>query len=127
MPFVFTRFFYLLAILGFIPLAFSWGYPWLRWVTLFYDLALIAIAIFDGRRSRLPADIVIRREFDGRFAVGAETDVRVNIQNNRTRPITLIVKDEYPPQMKISGPREARVRVAAQTSAALVYGLTSPK
>jgi uncharacterized protein (DUF58 family) len=126
-PFVFTRFFYLLAVLGFIPLALSWGQPWLRWLTLFYDLALIAIAIFDGRRSRLPTGIVIKREFDGRFAVGAETDVRINIQNNRPRPITLIVKDEYPPQMKLSGLREARIRVGAQTSAALVYGLTSPK
>jgi uncharacterized protein (DUF58 family) len=127
MHFVFSRFFYLLVVLGFIPLALSWGHPWLRWATLAYDLGLILAAIIDARRSQLPTGVSIKREFSGRFAVGAETDVRINIQNNTTGPITLIVKDEFPPQLKLSGLREAKLRVEAQTSAALVYGLTPPK
>jgi uncharacterized protein (DUF58 family) len=127
MSFVFSRFFYLLVLLGFIPLAFSWGHPWLRWATLAYDLALILAAIIDARRSQLPPGVSIKRDFSGRFAVGAETDVRINIQNHTAGPITLIVKDEFPPQLKLSGLREAKLRVDAQTSAALVYGLTPPK
>ncbi len=127
MRFVFTRLFYLLLAIGFIPLSLSWGRPWLRWFTLIYDLALLVAAIADARTSRLPPNVRITREFGGRFAVGAETEVRVNISNGTARSVSLSVKDEYPPQMKISGMREAQLRVEAQSSAALVYGLTPPK
>jgi uncharacterized protein (DUF58 family) len=127
MRFVFTRLFYLLIVAGLILLSLSWGRPWLRWVALAYDLGLIAIAIIDARRSQLPKAVRIAREFGGRFAVGAETEVRINVVNAQSRPISLTVKDEYPPQMKLSGQREAYLRVGAQTSAALVYGLTPPK
>src|SRR2546427_1504125 len=127
MHFVFTRLFYALLAIGFIPLSLSWGRPWLRGVTLAYDVALIIIAVVDARMSRFPAGVSIAREFGGRFAVGAETEVRIDIKNSTPRAVSIIVKDEYPPQMKLSGLREARVRVEAQRSAALVYGLTPPK
>lgn len=127
MPFVFSRFFYLLVLLGLVPLSLSWGRPWLRWATLAYDIVLIILAIVDGRRSTLPKGIRITREFAGRFAVGAETDVQIKLQNATPRPITLRIKDEYPPQMKLISVREASVRVAAQTEAVLVYGLKPPK
>ena len=127
MPFVFSRFFYLLILLGLVPLSLSWGRPWLRWATLTYDLVLISLATIDGCRSTLPKAIRITREFAGRFAVGAETDVQIKLQNATARPITLRIKDEYPPQMKLIGAREAAVRVAAQTEALLVYGLKPPK
>jgi len=127
MRFVFSRFFYALLALGFIPLSLSWGRPMLRWVTLAYDVALVIIAIVDARNSRLPSRVKIERHFGGRFAVGAETDVRIDVANHTPRDISLIVKDEFPPQMKLSGERQARLNVDAQTSAALVYGLTAPK
>ncbi len=127
MHFVFTRTFYLLLAFGFIPLSLSWGRPWLRWSTLAYNVALLTIAVVDARQSRLPAAVRVTREFAGRFAVGAEAEVRVNVQNATAGPVSLVVKDEYPPQMKLSGLREATVRVGAQTSAALIYGLTPPK
>ncbi|MGI8918335.1 MAG: DUF58 domain-containing protein [Pyrinomonadaceae bacterium] len=127
MPFVFSRFFYLLILLGLVPLSLSWGRPWLRWATLAYDLLLISLAIIDGRRSTLPKGIQISREFAGRFAVGAATDVQIKLRNASARPITLRIKDEYPPQMKLIGAREASVRVASQTEALLVYGLKPPK
>jgi uncharacterized protein (DUF58 family) len=127
MRFVFTKLFYLLMALGLILLSLSWGRPWLRWVALGYDVALIVLAIIDARRSQLPKGVRITREFAGRFAVGAETDVRVQIQNAGAHAVSLVVKDEFPPQMKLSGLREAHVRVDGQTSAALVYGLRPPK
>jgi len=125
--FVFTKLFYLLIAFGLVPLSLSWGRPWLRWSTLAYDLSLLFLAVADSRRSRLPEGVLIQREFSGRFVLGAETEVRINIQNNRSQPILLIVKDEYPPEMKLTGLREARLRVAAQTSAALVYQLLPPR
>ena len=127
MRFVFTKLFYALLAIGLIPLSLSWNQPLLRWLTLAYDLALISAAIFDAWNSRLPAPVRIERHFGGRFAVGAETEVRLEIANHTAREISLIVKDEYPPQMKLSGAREARVDVKAQTSAALVYELMPPK
>jgi len=99
----------------------------LRWVALAYDLGLIAFAVFDAMNSKLPARVRIERHLGGRFAVGAETEVRVEITNQLEREISLIIKDEYPPQMKLSGAREALVDIEGQATAALVYGLTPPK
>lgn len=127
MRFVFSRTFYLLLALGLVPLSLAWGHSWLRWVALAYDIGLLIVAIVDAQTSRLPAGVSIKRVFGGRFAVGAETEVRIEIQNHTPRPVSVVVKDEYPPQMKLQGLREAQVRVAAQGSAALVYSLTPPK
>jgi uncharacterized protein (DUF58 family) len=127
MRFVFSKLFYLLFALGLILLSLSWGRPWLRWVTFAYDITLIILAIVDARRSKLPQSVRIAREFSGRFAVGAETDVHINIQNSGSQSISLAIKDEYPPQMKLNGLREANLQVDAQSSVALVYGLIPPR
>ena len=127
MRFVFTKLFYFMAAAGLILLSFSWGRPWLRWVALFYDVALVTVAVVDARRTRLSQNVRVTREFDGRFAVGLETEVSITVLNEQRQTVSLIVKDEYPPLMKLSGLREARIEVEGQTSAALVYGLTPPK
>jgi uncharacterized protein (DUF58 family) len=125
--FVFTKLFYLLIALAFIPLSLSWGRSWLRWVALGYNIALLTIAVIDARRSRLPPGVQISREFGGRFAVGAGNEVRIHVQNGSDRAITLDVKDEYPPQMILNGMREGRIHLEAQSTAMLIYGLTPPK
>src|SRR6267142_4292406 len=127
MRFVFTKLFYLLVAASLLLLSLSWGRPSLRWLALVYDLTLLALAIIDARRSQLPKGVRITREFSGRFAVGAENEVSINVQNAQPHAISLVVKDEYPPQMKLAGLREAHMRIEGQTSAALVYGLTPPK
>ena len=127
MRFVFSKLFYVLIALGFIPLSLSWGRPWLRWAALAYDVALLCFAILDARRSSLPGGIRITREFDGRFAVGADTEVRIKIQNATPQTVSLRVKDEYPTQMKLTGMREADLLVAAQTEAIVIYELRPPK
>jgi uncharacterized protein (DUF58 family) len=127
MRFVFTKLFYVLLAVGFVPLSLSWGRPGLRWATLGYDIVLITFALVDARMSRLPAGVRVEREFGGRFAVGAETEVRVRVLNNTPRAVTVWVKDEYPPLMQLKGLREARIRVEAQTAAALHYELKPPK
>jgi len=127
MRFVFSKLFYLLVAGGFIILSLSWGRPWLRWVAFAYDVGLIILAIVDARRSKLPQGVSITREFGGRFAVGAKTEVRINVQNAQAHALSLVIKDEYPAHMKLTDLREGAMRVEAQTSAALVYGLTPPK
>src|SRR4051794_7995207 len=110
MRFVFTKLFYVLLAVGFIPLSLSWGRPGLRWATLLYDIVLLTFALIDARMSRMPAGVQVVREFGGRFAVGAETEVRVRVLNNTPRAVTVWVKDEYPPLMQLKGLREARIR-----------------
>src|ERR1044072_3175217 len=127
MRFVFTKLFYVLLALGFVPLSLSWTRPGLRWATLGYDALLLLAAAIDARTSRLPAGVRVEREVEGRFAVGAEMQGRVNVLNHTPRARTLIGKDEYPPEMSLSGLREARMRVEAQTVASLLYGLTPPR
>jgi uncharacterized protein (DUF58 family) len=127
MRFVFTKLFYVLLGVGFIPLSLSWGRPVLRWATLGFDIVLITLALIDARMSRWPAGVEVLRSASGRFAVGAETEVRVRVLNNTPRGVTVWVKDEFPPEMQLKGLREARIRVEAQETAALVYELKPPK
>ena len=127
MRFVFTKFFYLLIALALIPLALSWDRPWLRWLALLYNLLLFAAAFAESRSCQLPKGLMISREFGSRFAMGAETEVRIHIQNASNQPVSLMLKDEYPPQMSLSGVREGRVDVDAQSTATLIYGVKPPK
>lgn len=127
MRFVFTKLFYVLIALALIPLALSWDRPWLRWLALLYNVLLLAAAFAESRLSKLPKGLMISREFGSRFAMGAETEVRIHIQNASNRPVSLMLKDEYPPQMSLNGLREGRVDVDAQSTATLIYGVKPPK
>jgi uncharacterized protein (DUF58 family) len=127
MRFVFTKLFYFLVALALIPLWFSWVFPWLFWVALAYNVLLLAAAFAESRFCRLPKGVEITREFGGRFAMGSETEVRINIQNASNRPVSLLVKDEYPPQMSLNGMREGRLDVDAQSTATLIYGVKPPR
>jgi uncharacterized protein (DUF58 family) len=122
--FVFTKLFYFLLALAFVPLALSWGRPWLAWLALAYNLVLFGAAVVDSRISRLPPGLRIYREFGGRFAMGAETEARIQIQNDSRRVVSLILKDEYPPQMVLNGSREAHLRIDAHSTATLIYSVT---
>src|ERR1051325_4208876 len=127
MRFVFTKLFYALLAVALVPISLSWGRPMLAWLAVTYDLVVIAFAIFDAWNSKLAKGVSIERHFGARFAVGAETDVRIDVANHTPRDISLILKDEYPPQMQLFGSREARVEVEAQTSTKFFYSLKPPK
>ena len=73
----------------------------------------------DARASRLPEGLEIAREFGGRFHIGAETEVRVRVDNHTPRALRLKVKDEYPPELTLCrGAREAALRCRAAGVAA---------
>ena len=127
MRFVFSKLFYALLAVGLVPLSLSWNRPILRWLAFTYDLLIVIIALFDAFNSKLSSRTIIGRHFGSRFAVGAETEVRIDIANHTPRDLSLVVKDEYPPQMNLSGAREARLNVDAQTAASFSYSLTPPK
>lgn len=127
MRFVFTKLFYFLVALALIPLWFSWEFPWLRWVALAYNVLLLGAAIAESRFCQLPKELIVSREFGSRFAMGAETEVRIEIQNASNQPVSLIVKDEYPPQMSLNGVREGRFDVDAQSTNTLIYAVRPPR
>src|ERR1043165_1744059 len=101
MRFIFSKLFYALLAVGLVPLSLSWNRPLLLWLALTLVFLLLAIAIFDAWNAKLPAWVNIDRHFGSRFAVGAETEVPVEIANHTPGDLSLIVKDEYPPQMKL--------------------------
>jgi len=127
MRFVFTKLFYGLLALGFLPLSLSWGRPALRWAALAFDLGLLAAALVDSRLSRLPEGVEVAREFGGRFHIGGETEVAVRVDNRSPRAVRLRLKDEYPPEMLLLSPREAELRVGPFESQSLVYSLRPPR
>lgn len=128
MSFVFSRRFYILLALGLIPLSLSWNFPILRSIVLVYDIILILLALTDWLISRkLPEDLTLIRSFSKRFAIGDENEITLNLENITPRNFTLILKDEYPPEMELTGEREEIFTIKAQTSAKMIYTLTPPK
>ena len=128
MRFVFSRRFFILLAIGFVPLSLSWNFPALRLFVLIYDVALISIALIDYFISRkLPAELVLKRRFSRRFAIGDETEVYIHIENQSPNDFHLIIKDEFPPELKLSETRQAKFIVEGQTTADFFYGLTPPR
>ncbi|HLM62560.1 MAG TPA: DUF58 domain-containing protein, partial [Pyrinomonadaceae bacterium] len=128
MNFVFSRKFFVLLAIGFVPLSLSWNAPALRYAVLIYDIALIALALFDYFFSRkLSEEFTIAREFERRFAIGDKAQVKLRIVNNSTRDFHLKIKDEFPPELILSETREAEFSIEAQSTVDFTYNLTPPK
>jgi uncharacterized protein (DUF58 family) len=128
MRFVFSRLFFILLAISFVPLSLSWNLPELRLGVLIFDAALVILALFDYFISKkLPEELTITREFDKRFAIGDPTDVKLIIQNSSTKAFDLELKDEFPPEMILGESREASLHVDAQSRAEFSYLLTPPK
>ena len=128
MHFVFSRRFYILLAIGLIPLSLSWNFPMLRIIVFAADALLVLAAIVDYFISRkLPEDFTIRREFSRRFAIGDETEVRLIIENQSPHTFTMQIKDEFPPEMRLVGEREAKLKIEGQTFVRINYGLIPPR
>lgn len=128
MRFVFSRRFYVLLAIGLIPLSLSWNLPVLRPIVIAYDVLLVALAFIDYYISRrLPEELTIKREFNRKFAIGDETEVRLIVENASPKDFYVRIKDEFPPEMRLNETREAEFKIEAQTFAEFFYGLTPPK
>lgn len=127
MRFVFSRRFYILLAIGFVPLSLSWGRPALVWTVFGFDILLAGAAIIDYLLSRtLPDGFSLHREFDKRFAIGDRERVSLVIDNSTSYSFRLRLKDEYPPEMRLDESREAEFVVDAQGTAEFFYFVTPP-
>lgn len=128
MRFVFSRRFYILLAFGIVPLSLSWSYPEIRTGVAIYDAALIAAAFADYLFSRkLPDGFSVARNFEGRFAIGDPTAVRLIINNETRREIDIRMKDEYPPRMGLLDPRETEIAIPAGSFVEFNYRVTPPR
>jgi uncharacterized protein (DUF58 family) len=128
MHFTFSRRFYVLLAIGFVPLSIAWSLPWLTYVVFGFDLALIVAAIVDYRVSRnLLNEVALKRVFEKRFAIGDAVRVSLQIENPTDIKMTLHVKDEHPPEMKLDEGRESEFTLVPHGTAEFYYHLTPPR
>ncbi len=124
MQFVFSRKFYLLFGLGFLPLALTTMVPLMPYFVLAWDVLLVAAAVLDHFASRdLPEGLAIERDLSMRFAIGGESEVRLEINNETPRSFYLRIKDEYPAEMNLLDKREAEISLDARSTADFSYRL----
>ncbi|MCI0393128.1 MAG: DUF58 domain-containing protein [Acidobacteria bacterium] len=106
---IFTRRFLILVMLGALPLLFLWSAFGLssafKWGLIIYDLALLAAAYIDYRRTEDISQLEVRRHLPRRFMIGEENEVQIHINHRAARELTLMVKDEYPPEFELRGDR----------------------
>jgi uncharacterized protein (DUF58 family) len=121
--FVLTARFLFLVAFGLILLSLGWLVPAAGYLTLLYDLALLALLVFDLLTSERAAAFRVDREMEGRFAMGAENQVSVRLTNRARRKVTFIAKDEYPEKMELMSPREAKMTVPPGRSRQWSYSL----
>jgi uncharacterized protein (DUF58 family) len=120
---VFTTRFFLLLAFGLVLLSFGWTSRAFVYLTVAYDVFLLVAAVIDYFISEKAGSFRFAREMEDRFAMGAENKVTVKVTNNSRRRITFIVKDEYPPQMDLLNPREARITIPPGRSRTWTYSL----
>jgi uncharacterized protein (DUF58 family) len=102
---IFTRRFLILFASGALPLIFWWRLPGVRWAWVAYDLILLLVAYVDYRRTADISKIEIERHMPRRFMIGEENEVRVTISHRLPYRFTLMIKDEYPPDLELRGER----------------------
>jgi len=128
MRFIFSRLFFILLVVGVLPLSLSWNFPAIQYAVLTFDAVLIIVAVVDYFISRhLPQEFTIRREFDKRFAIGDATKVSLIVDNGSQLDIKLRIKDEFPPEMKLAESREVAFTSDAQSVAEFFYSLIPPR
>lgn len=128
MNFVFSRLFFILLAIGFLPLSLSWNIPALRYFVLLYDILLVIAAFADYIMSRkLPEELTINRVFERRLAIGDRSTVTLHIENGSPRAFDIRLKDEYPADMILGDSRELEFKIEAHQTAEFSYDLTPPR
>lgn len=111
----------MLAI-GVFPLSLSWSFPILTTIVVMADVLLFVAAIVDHLISRvLPEGLTIRRDINGRLAIGEISTVVLTIENAADRKFHLQLKDEVPPNIEFLDPRDAQIELTAHQTAEFSY------
>jgi uncharacterized protein (DUF58 family) len=132
---IFTRRFFFLFALGVLPMLVMWPtfavQPKLKWGVVAYDLALLAAALLDYKRTEKTSQLEIARVMPRRFMIGEENEVQLHLAvkpiKRKARAATFTIKDEYPPQLELRGERLLTVKTkktrSGEARAEAVYKL----
>lgn len=120
---MFTARFFVLLGFGILLLSAGWVVPGAVYLVLVYDAFLFGALAMDLWNSERQSDFRVERYMEGRFSMGAENQVTLKIVNHARRPITFQIKDEYPPQMELLSPREAKITIPPSRARSWSYGL----
>lgn len=121
--FVFTTRFFLLLAAGIALLSLGWLSGAALYLTLLFDLTLLALAAIDYLISEKAGDLQVERQMDNRFAMGAENEVTIRVRNRARRPVKLIIKDEYPAALELTKPREVMLTLPPNRARLWTYTL----
>jgi uncharacterized protein (DUF58 family) len=123
MNFTFANRFYWLLLLGLIPLSASWLSPTLLWVVGLYDLLLLAAAVVDVWLAQNSDQLRVERHTERHFSLSAKNQVQVIVSNLSLRPLSVWLRDEYPPDMEPSD-KEFQAVIPPGQTVAVRYFLT---
>lgn len=121
---IFSRRFLILIALGAVPLLALWSsfgsLSIVKWGLLAYNLALFSAALIDYRLTEDASLIEVRRHLPHRFMIGEENEVQLLVSHRASRKLTLMIKDEFPPEMELRGDRllsaTPKVRIRPEVS-----------
>lgn len=114
---IFTRRFFILFAIGALPMLAMWttfaAQPRLKWGLIAYDVALLAAAFLDYRRTEKASQLEVTRVMPRRFMIGEENEVQIHLAvktadgkaKRKLRRLIFTLKDEYPPQLELRGER----------------------
>lgn len=125
MKFVFSNQFLWLFAAGAILFSLGWINPALLAIGGAFDVGLLIAALIDYRSVGRAGSFSVTRHCEGRFLLGAENIVLLEVVNTQRLPITVHIKDEYPPEMRAEG-REATFTVSGREKKTLRYSLFAP-
>ncbi len=92
----------------------------LLWVTLGWDLLVLALAVLDGARLPAPGQIEAERVWQGTAMLGAWTEVELRVRQAGRAPISCELVDDLPPAL-LEEPETLRVAVFPGDWAAARY------
>ena len=94
--FAFGRRFFLLLLIGLIWLGPAWSDPRYLYAMALWDVAILAIWIWDLRRLPRPAQLDVHRVWATPPQLGVEAKVTIELQNSASLPVTVQVFDDAP-------------------------------
>jgi hypothetical protein len=122
---IFTRRFLGLFLAGGVATLLFWSWPRVGPVVLLYDLLLLIAALWDYRHSGDQATVEIQRRLPRRLMIGIENEIEIVVANRLKRNLNITLKDEFPPELTMSGKRMMRLQLAAQGQARASYALVA--
>ena len=94
--FAFGRRFFLLLLIGLIWLGPAWSDPRYLYALALWDVAILAIWIWDLRRLPRPAQLDVHRVWATPPQLGVEAKITIELQNSASLPVTVQVFDDAP-------------------------------